>query len=64
MIKSESNKNNMDIEDPKQDSSKKCQMVKDHKIIISILACSALIVIIIVAVVASLNNSNHPTGIN
>ena len=63
-MKSENNKNNMDIENPKQDSSKQWQMVKDHKIVISILACSALLIIIIVAVVASLDNSNPPTGIN
>ena len=63
-MKSENNKNNMDIENPKQDSSKHWQMVKDHKIVISILACSALLIIIIVAVVASLDNSNPPAGIN
>ena len=61
-MKSENNKNNMDIEDPKQDSSKRWQIIKDHKIMISILACAVLLAIIIVAVVASPGNSNHPTG--
>jgi len=62
-MKSENNKNNMDIEDPKQDSSRRRQIVKDHKKVISILSCSVLLVIIIVAVVASLGNSNHPTDV-
>jgi len=62
-MKSGTKKNNMDIEDPKQDSSKRWQIVKGHKIAISIVSCSVLLVIIIVAVVASLNNSNDPTDI-
>jgi len=51
----------MDIEDPKQESSNRWQIVKDHKKVICIVACSALLVTIIVAVVAT--QSSQPTDI-
>ena len=59
-MKSDTKKNHMDIEDPKQESSNRWQKVKDHKKVICIVACSALLVIIIVAVVVT--QSSQPTG--
>ena len=61
-MKSENKKNSMDIEDPKQESSNRWRIVKDHKKVISIVACIVLLVIIIVAVVTT--KSSQPTGMN
>ena len=61
-MKSENNKSNMDIEDPKQESSNRWHIVKDHKKVICIVACFVLLVIIIVAVITT--KSSQPTGMN
>ena len=63
-MKSENKKNNLDIEDPKQESSNRWHIVKDHKKVICIVAFSALLVIIIVAVVTTKSSPPKEQGMN
>ena len=63
-MKSENNQNNMDIEDPKQDSSKRCHNMdpKHQKLLIGLIIFVASIVLII-GIVVGTSGTTGTTGI-
>ena len=63
-MKSENNKNNMDIEDPKQDPSKRCHNMepKHQKLMIGVISF-VLVIVLIVGIVLGTSGTTGTAGI-